>query len=256
MKTCKMCSREFEKLVKSHVIPESFFRAIKKESDHLLVVSSNKDEHTKKSRIGIYDQEILCLSCEEKFKPLDDYGQKILLQNQSSFRAIFEEGGAYPVGWVFEQEVDFVKLKMFFCSVLFRADISENIFYQHVVLGPYQTVLKDMIDNNVEDSNQSFTIFIRKFDIEKNKFAREILLDPRPIRIDGVRFYQIYFGSGYVVYIKVDKLQAPSTFQRLLLGMMPRLYMVSGDLDDSAELSIIKKIGESLREKQTLQKVK
>lgn len=247
MKTCKMCRQQFEKLVKSHIIPESFFRALKKENDHFFLVSSNKEEYTKKNRIGIYDQEILCSGCEEKFKNLDDYGQKIFLQNSANFIPISEEVGRNPVGWVLEKEVDFVKLKRFFLSVLYRADISENIFYQHVSLGPYQIMLKDIIDNNLEDSNFIFTIFIRKFDIEKNKFAKEILLDPRPTRINGVRFYQIYFGSGYIVYIKVDKQNTPGDFQRLILGELPRLYIISGDLDNSAEINIIRKIGNNLR---------
>lgn len=246
-----MCSRSFEKLVKSHVIPESFFRAIKSESDHLLVVSSNEGEYTKKSRIGIYDQEILCLDCEEKFKALDDYGQKIFLQSQKYLKPIVEEGGSDPAGWVLERDVDFLRLKRFLLSVLYRSDISGDKFYQHVSLGPYQEILKNILDSDTEnpDNNRAFTIFIRRFDIEKSKFARELLLDPRPTRIDGVRFYQIYLGSGYVVYIKADKQKTPQDFQKLIIGELPRIHIVSGDLDESSEINIIRKIGISLREK-------
>jgi hypothetical protein len=252
-----MCGQYVEKLVKSHVIPESFFRAIKKESDHLLVVSSDKKEYTKKSRIGIYDQEILCLDCEEKFKDLDDYGQKIFLQSQDYLRSIVEEGGSDPVGWVLEKDVDFLKLKRFFLSVLYRADISGDKFYQHVSLGPYQTILKNIIDSDTGDSGSklTFAIFIRRFDIEKNKFAKELLLDPRPTRIEGVRFYQIYFGSGYVVYIKADRQKTPQDFQRLIIGELPRLHIISGDLDESSEINIIREIGASLREKATRKKI-
>lgn len=128
-----MCNNNVEKLVKSHIIPESFFRAIKKDSNHLLIVSNKESEFTKRNMIGIYDQEILCLNCEEKFKLLDDYGQDILIKNQDAFRPIIDTEKNTTVGWVMNKKINFKMINKFFYQYyieqVYRIEIFLNIYH-------------------------------------------------------------------------------------------------------------------------------
>lgn len=240
-----MCNNNVDKLVKSHIIPEAFFRAIKNGNDHLLVVSNVKNEFTKKSWIGIYDQEILCQQCESKFQAFDDYGQDILLKNLSSFKPIIDKGKNEIVGWIIDKEIDFELIIKFFLSVLYRASLSDRKFFEHISLGPYQEKLKAIIELR-EKIGIELDVLLKRFDISKSSIASSIL-DPRPTRIDNVKFYQIYLGSGYVAYIKVDKQRIPTELEKITIGKLSRLHIISGNFEESREMDIARRIGEKLK---------
>ena len=55
---CRGCNQD-KKLVKAHIIPESFFRGLRGEKEPAKILSNRKDFYPKKSPIGIYDTEIL-----------------------------------------------------------------------------------------------------------------------------------------------------------------------------------------------------
>lgn len=107
--------------------------------------------------------------------------------------------------------------------------------------------MKSIIESK-EEIGEELSIVLKKFDVSKNLLASSIL-DPRPIRIgdEKIKFYQIYLGSGYVVYIKVDKQKMPEELDKLSLGKLSQLHMVCGDFEKSKELSIFRKIGEKIK---------
>ena len=81
MPICKYCS-ENTKLVKSHIIPEAFFRPLRtEEGASPLLITNLPNQYPKKSPVGVYYQGILCKGCEGKFAEVDDYGAKILIQS-------------------------------------------------------------------------------------------------------------------------------------------------------------------------------
>lgn len=79
MDTCRLCGQK-RKLVKSHIVPAAFFREVVDGDERLLVVGSGPDGVPKRAPIGVYDANILCDACEDKFSILDDYGAKILIK--------------------------------------------------------------------------------------------------------------------------------------------------------------------------------
>lgn len=78
--TCKLCGQEGP-AADSHVIPRAFYELSKQGADHLVLVNTTPGEAwRKKSRIGLYDQALLCQACEARFQGLDAYGVEVFIR--------------------------------------------------------------------------------------------------------------------------------------------------------------------------------
>jgi hypothetical protein len=74
MPICKMCKQNKEKLIRCHIYPESMSKEISGDP-HCLVSMSERGHNLVSGYApgGIYDKDIVCLSCEAFFKEADDY---------------------------------------------------------------------------------------------------------------------------------------------------------------------------------------
>jgi hypothetical protein len=133
---CKLCGKD-EKLIKSHIIPESLWPH-RKHGGKQKVYSSLSKHYPKRSQKGIYDTAILCENCEKLFSPWDDYAQTLLLSDIEK-NYIIENGKIV----CFEiKDYDYHKLKLFFISLLWRASVSTHEFFQGVKANKFENQLK------------------------------------------------------------------------------------------------------------------
>ena len=128
--TCRLCGA-VGKLVKSHVIPKALHLDVKPEGDNLRVYS-NSARHGQRCHTGVYGL-FLCESCEKAFAPYDEYGVKFVKRHKdgigdSPICESFQRG--------FETSVDYAKLKLWVMSMLWRADVCDDMLYEKVDLGP------------------------------------------------------------------------------------------------------------------------
>lgn len=77
---CKGCNKD-TKLVKSHIIPESFYRVLRGKEETLKLVPTDHEQYPKRAPIGVYDPRILCGDCESLFKEVDDYAANVLINH-------------------------------------------------------------------------------------------------------------------------------------------------------------------------------
>ncbi len=207
--------------------------------NYLLQVASDLNEHKKRSRIGIYDQNILCEDCEKEFSLLDDYGAKVLLVQRHLVEIKDPDSQEILAYRVEGAEIDFDKLRRFFLSIAYRAHLSSVKFFQKINLGPYEKIFFNIIFKGVTDN--SLCIFLQYVSSDElEKIAKNSLLDPHLTRIDGINFLKFYLGSGFVLYVKVDKRPAPDPFNLLSLGVQSRIFMIAGDF--TKEIDLLKKI--------------
>lgn len=126
MPICRLCGAS-SGFVKSHIIPEAFFRVLRNGKEAPLIISGVAGQVPKTSRIGVYDQEILCGNCEEKFLQWDTYGIDVLLNRfDHFFNPILKDEKI--VGYE-APHIDKVKLLDFLTSVMWRASVSSQLFY-------------------------------------------------------------------------------------------------------------------------------
>jgi len=231
--TCKYCGQE-KKLIDAHIIPEAFFRPLLNEKDPPQLMTNIGGIFPKRVRKGIYDKTILCRECEDNFAPWDDYAQSLLLQRLKDARAL--RHGGEIAGLAFPN-YDYTKLKLFFISVLWRASVSTQRFYEKIQLGPFEPHAKELIERKDPGLPDDFSVTLAHFE-EK---IGMVPLDPYREKYFGINFCRFYLG-GYVALIKTDKRPSPSQIGDLALGKSDKLYIISRRFFQSPELNIAKQI--------------
>ena len=114
--TCKLCGEE-RPLIDAHIIPASFFRDAQLGPEVLQVLSNDPREYPRRAPQGVYDQELVCESCERKFGPWDGYAAELLINRRdTAFRRLVIKGQIPPAQVV--DPYDFEPLRMFVISLL------------------------------------------------------------------------------------------------------------------------------------------
>ena len=86
-----MCG-ETHPLIKAHVIPRSFFKQLNDGSGPLKVASNKLGTYPRTSPTGVYDDHLVCETCEKLFASWDDYAQQLLLDPYKDSSYIELEG--------------------------------------------------------------------------------------------------------------------------------------------------------------------
>ena len=230
---CKLCG-ENKKLIKSHIIPEGFYRPLRSGSMIPEIHSNINGVFPKRSPIGIYDKSILCEKCDKYIGLWDGYAQQLLIQDFSEELAV-QKGNtkaAYKI-----DNFDYKQLKLFFLSILWRASISSQPFYSRIQIGSHERILKEMITAEDPGEPYDYAVSLAKFS-DPSLIA---MLDPHKKSFDGINYCQFYI-TGFVLYIKVDKREPPDFLKELCLKRDPPFWIILRDLNKSKNGKIIKEI--------------
>ncbi len=186
---CKLCKKE-EKLVDSHIIPQSFFNVIAPDNDSRII--DNQKSHPKRCPSGVYDQ-IACNECENLFALGDDYIKKFF--TNKDFSRTLNIGNMK--GHVIEK-FDLDKINEFIAALLWRSSVSSQDFYERVNVGKkYERLLRKYIMSDEKFPSQIQYIF-KKYDKVHN------MLCPVNMKMEGLNAYNFHFGEWHI-YIKVDQ---------------------------------------------------
>ena len=243
--TCKGCG-ENKKLIDAHIIPKSFYMDLRASDNHLDIIPSNPTDRKGRSFKGDYDTSILCAECDKVMEIYDDYGKKLLLDQSSDFKELIHEGKIY--GWEIE-EYDYLKLKLFLLSVLWRASITQRKFFKDVNLGSIENHLKELIWQGKDDPI-NFSCVLARFRPYDETSLEKMILDPDNKEIDGINCYRFYLG-GYIVWIKVDAAITNDGIFKLQLRENQSAVVVARDFGSSKELALVKKSVAQLAAKRT-----
>ena len=230
MTICNLCQRQ-PASVKAHVIPKSFFVEHSEQNDIPKIVSTSKDFYTKKCPVGVYDPEILCIDCEAKFSPYDDYGFKFF-HPTSNLEVIYPntEGESNII-----RDVNYKLLKLFILSILWRASVSDQTFYNGVKLGPYENKIRTLILRDDAGSPQEFPVMVHRFTYPSELIP---ILCPVSSKIEGLNFYQLLL-NGFLVLVKVDRQPLPYPLPDITLAPKKPLIILLKNYKDSVEHQIM-----------------
>jgi hypothetical protein len=228
---CKGCGED-KKLIRAHVIPESFFVGLRDGEKPTKIISSTPGVYPKKSFIGVYDKNILCQECEDQFQDLYDYGCKALIQDESNLEKIHHNGNL--VGYRINN-INFEKLKLFFISILWRASITTNFFFKDVDLGALENQAKQIIWERHIPSIHDFSFVLSKFDDDG---AGRTILDPHRERWFNINYYRFYL-YGYILYIKADSGKTPEKFKKFIPEDDSLIVISRGDMRNAKEYPLM-----------------
>ena len=231
MSQCRLCGQD-KKLVRAHVIPESFFRVLRSGGENPRLISNAANAFPQRAPIGVYDQGILCEECERKFGHVDDYGARVLL---TRFYELFHSVVHLDKTVALQaRDVDQELLLRFFIATLWRASVSTHPFYSRVELGKYEAQAKGVIDLS-QPVRETFAVVLSYWPtIKTTRNLPHALMDPFREKWDGVNAYRFYFGQ-VVAYIKVDSRSFPRSLQDLALCRHNILSIVQRDFIGSKD---------------------
>jgi len=195
---CRYCDQD-KKLINAHIIPERFFDELKTGPGPLKEYSSRPEEFPKKSQLGVYDQTILCLECEQELAPYDNYAFEVFLSDRFKKSEIKDEEEL--LGYTLEG-IDYPRLKLFFLSLIWRASVSTHPYYKEVRLGPYESVIRGMLKTKDPGKSSRFPVMLGEGIFPNNMPS---MLQPYTSRYaEDKRFcYVIPFGR-HKAFIVVD----------------------------------------------------
>lgn len=231
---CLLCGNE-KILIKAHIIPRKLYNPLKDGKDAPIIYPTTLTKRWKQSQSGIYDDKILCRECDGNLLgPWDNYAQALLLEPFEAKNYILQTGKRY---FYKKEKIDYVKLKLFFMAVLWRASITNENFFFEVNVGSWESVLKDMILKADPGTANDFSVILAKYE----GALANIMPNPERVRTEGINCYR-FRAAGYVFLIKVDSRPFP---QKLKLGILtpnqPLLIKIS-QYEQSTELKEILKI--------------
>lgn len=239
---CKFCGNE-SPLINAHIIPAGFFRRIKDGQNPLEIIPTTTGEYIKQSPIGVYDQAIICRKCETIWQEWDNYVQQLLAEEPLNGKALYHNNR--KIGFVVDS-FDYIKLKLFFISLLWRASVSRQSVFSGVSLGEFEDIAKQHIVNNNPGNRDDFSVVLSKFEHPLAK----VMLSPFMYTILGVNYVRFYLAS-YRADIKVDHQPAPEPEQFLndVMTQNKPLYIRCLEFERSKELDEIKKAVLRIRDK-------
>lgn len=208
MSVCKYCNQE-KPLCKAHIIPQAFYKQIWDDPlhPHLLKIKEGTNSF-KSSPVGIYDPSILCHQCDTKIGTLDQYGIDFFSRIDAICKKIkFSTNSFYYI--IEGTDFDYIKLKKFFVSILYRASISTIPDCSKISLGiKYENEAKEFLQGNTDNTN--FSIIMYKRISQTELPADKFIMFPTKMRfkkdspISGFNAYDMSL-CGYRIIIKVDQ---------------------------------------------------
>lgn len=203
MPVCQRCGID-KKLVAAHIVPKVFWGLPPQEAGSLAIVSDSDGWRTKRSPAGIYDENILCSSCDEFIGTFDQHGAENLLRGGSQRRQIGPDLVCREYSTAQANQII-----RFMCSVLWRAAISKNSFYSRIDLGPYLSMVRNAFEN--QNCNGSLEFIIEEFD--KDSIPQ---MDPFMSRIETRRVATV-FANRFLFHIKLDQQTFSSEMKKIAI---------------------------------------
>jgi hypothetical protein len=232
-----------KKLIKAHIVPRGLYKSIRT-SGNDNVSSGEKvprvyseDEKPKQWQNGIFDKHILCGECDGLIGQWDQYGQKFLEDfptSRTHFRNYLSSKSLlYEV-----TDFNYVKLKLFFLSILWRASITQELFFAEVKLSAaWEDRLKKMILEENPGNESDFSVILFHYEGELST----IMQNPQRLRQDSINYYR-FRVPDYCFLIKVDQRKFPEGFERFILSCHSSFLVASRNFSDTSEYDMILKV--------------
>lgn len=185
---CRYCHEE-RKLCDAHIVPHSFLGNCVEKG---YLVASTEVSYTERSRIGPYDQKILCAACDQSIGLYDAYAKRLLLDEIEQYKH-----PTHPYYFIPKADVDYETLKKFFISLLWRASITDHPVFQQVSLRVYDDLALQMLKGELPLQDAVFSVLIFK-DSPSLKYS-DVISCVRT-KLASVWVYKFHF-SGYQITI-------------------------------------------------------
>ncbi len=205
--TCLLCGKFGELAKISHIIPKFMYKGMENQTNKI-AVTILKDSVKTETEIEhrYFDKNIICLDCERvKLSQLDNYGNRVLFGDQKlidSFRSSTLEYPEMKVCMI--ENFDYLRFKLFLLSVLWRANISKQMFFENINLSSRAELLRQAILSKDLSLCEDVRISIFGLMFDRNKLMK-VIPKPRHIITESIDVYLfMIYGIVYNFIYKDD----------------------------------------------------
>lgn len=214
---CNLCLKEKELIKKSHIIPEFLYRQSGMYDDkhrmNFLCLTKNdilQNRKTRQKQSGIYDRYILCADCDnriissyENYASNAIYGTNVLIEHCPD---CINYGDTNPIFSIC-RNVDYAKYKLFLLSILFRASITKDVFFDEVKLSmENQEKLRKMVYEGNPGKFNDFPFLVSTFVTSEN-IPTDIFINPAKAEQNGKTTYTFVFAAMSFLFYEGENLE-------------------------------------------------
>lgn len=232
--SCKLCG-ETRRLVRAHIIPESFFRDAQIGEEALHLIGGPNPRYARRSPIGVYDKNLVCAFCERLFGPWDTYAADLLINRRNAaFKPLLIDGRMVPAQVA--DPYDYEKLRMFVLSLLWRAGASSQPFFRRITLPVRIERLRDLIRNGDLGRQSEFRTVFARWELDAKWPESGLIADPYEYRSNqGPRMLRAYLGV-FTVDVQVDDMPPVPAHEHVCMARDRPLYSLLRPLRGSRDL--------------------
>jgi hypothetical protein len=203
---CHLCLEEKELQRKSHIIPEFIYSESNLFHKHhnleafdlfQFIKTGERKIIMKNQKTGFFDEYILCKHCDGVvLNKYETYGKLFFYSKK------LPEGKALIVRnetkYIECLNADYTLLKLFFLSILWRADISrQQIFSEISLKDNVKEKLRNMLLNYIPLTDKEFPVFVYHTLFDKT-FTKDHFLHPIKIKFGDEDGFVFIFG-GFII---------------------------------------------------------
>lgn len=207
-------------LIKAHIMPAGFARAMHGEGGHNLGLSI-KGAGRAQYQLGAFDKSILCDRCDKKLGLLDEFALALCMQYP----------GAPKPGVISKvPDVACRKLVAFATSVVWRASISTLETFAEIDLGALSSRARDIAFG---DTITAFPVIANR--LVSNRYdVREFYVQPIRRRLAGLNAYTFHLG-GFQWFVVADSRPVTGKLKHLVINNADELVSLAVPLENTTE---------------------
>lgn len=188
---CALCQEQRE-LRNSHIIPEFLYEPLYDEKHRLQLLSIIPDQGNSLKQKGLKER-LLCDLCEQKLSVWEGYARRVLKGGVPLTSKT--EGNLLHIGGL-----DYPKFKLFQLSILWRAGVSSQQFFEYVELGPHAERLRRMLLEGDPGSPDRYACFMFGLKYELGTIT-DLIVQPGKKKLHGQTSYSFVFGGFLWAYL-------------------------------------------------------
>lgn len=224
MGICKLCGQDAVLLRQSHIVPDFMFENLYDDKHRLHMFSPAKalkgNTRANKPPTAPYDSDILCQKCDnEILGGYEGYAAQVLFGKNVRVDIAAEVKNTFdPTTGMSEHFIsgsDYSKFKTFFLSILWRAHISRQTFFDEVDLGPYESEFRRSVLDGFSGSENEFPVYCLGW--LRASFPKDLVVKPIRVKWRRQRTAYLLIFQGLMVWIFMTRENVPEELESFKL---------------------------------------
>lgn len=204
---CALCRLE-KPLQNSHIIPEFLYGVMYDEKHRYNVLSLAPERRERTAQKGARER-LLCRECEQKFAKLERYASLVIKGGAPGMDGRRDGSVVYVNG------IDYTQFKLFLLSLLWRAGVAKDRYFERVVLGPHEERLRAMLLSGDPGPFDLYSCILWGLNLEPDEIP-ELMVQPCKDKVWGHTTYHFVVPGFKLVYF-VSNQRLPRKQSRFVL---------------------------------------